>query len=488
MGIIQFTIPRKRIHVDATRQAYFASIDGVPWVCSFRTVDDVLVIEKPTGESGRLYFPWQQPGGAWMTLHTATLAEQPEPYSLSVELGRGTVAELREFFWELRLAGIAVPSELEEKLRRVSDDFGELACSTENELKKSESLDRLVMACTELSAGIARFFSHEMLSLRMHGSRRMPVLFGICLGNVVPPPSWSEELRQIFNTAVVPIVWREVEPIEWRHQWTLTDQQIAWARQAGLTVLAGPILSFSAEYFPPFLEAYGDDWEALTRTVEEFVRAAVSRYRGVVHGWLCGGRVNTGEVLVLSEEERVGLAATVVQTIYQVDPSTPIFLSLDQPWGEYLARRASKFPPLLLAESLMRSRLPLAGIHLELAFGYYPGTSRRDLVQVIRYLNWWSILESPLLVTLGVPSRAEADRLGFVAGRRVQPGATPESQATWARDLVEVLLSRPHVYGVFWAKLADNDSQDYSHAGLFDKAGKAKPVLQALKEISRRWL
>ncbi len=488
MGSIQFTIPKERIHVDAIQQAYFAAVDGVPWVSSFRVMDQLLTLEKPSAESGKLFFPWECPGGVWMTLQSATLAEKPEPYSLTVELARGIVTELREFFWDLKLANISVPSEMEQKLRQATGELCQLACSPDEELQKVKLFDRLIVNCQELARGLAQFYSRHLLTVYSRDTRRVPPFLGISLSSTLPSHFLSQELPQLFNAIVVPVIWHEVEPTELQRDWRRIDEQIAWARRLGLPIVAGPIISFSPDYFPPFLEAYTGDWETLVETMREFVRAVVLRYRGIVQAWLCGGRVNTGEVLILMEEERVNLAITAIETIHELDPSTPVFLCLDQPWGEYLRRRPSKFPPLLLAQSLVRSNLPLSGIHLELGFGYYPGTLRRDLIQVIRCFDYWSILELPLLVTLHLPSSSEANEVALISGRRVQPGASRDAQARWAADLLEVLLSRPYIHGVFWGKLTDRDPGDYPHSGLYDVEGRAKPAVEALRSVRRRCL
>lgn len=488
MGLVKFLVPAERMSVDAVKQAYMASVDGVPWVSSVRVVDEVLVVDKPTGESGKLFFPWTLPDGSWLTLHSGTLPESPEPYSLTVELARGLVAELREFAWEVTSLRMRLPEGTEEKIRELSREFYRLACQPAPESQRAAVLDRLVDAAIQVGESLSRQVARELLELRLRTARRLPSLLGVCLPEWLPGSPAEEPLRRVFTAGMVPIVWRQIELQEWQRDWALPDRQVQWCRQAGWPVVAGPLLSFSPQYFPVFLEAYAGDWEAIRETTLEFVRAVVGRYRSQVDAWVCGSRMNTGEVLVLSEEERIELAVAVATGVHEMDPSTPVFLSIDQPLGEYLARRPSRYPPLLLAQALIHSGIPLSGFHLEIAWGYFPGSMRRDLVQFARALDWWAELEMPLLITLIIPSGSDVDNKAWLGGRMVQPGATPASQAQWAGQLVELLLSRPYVHGVFWGQLADHLPHEYPHGGLFDQNAQPKPALGILGGIREKWL
>ncbi|MCS7238873.1 MAG: hypothetical protein NZ899_11475 [Thermoguttaceae bacterium] len=488
MGLTKFLVPPERLSVDAVNQAYMASVDGVPWVSSVRLVDEILFVEKPTSESGKLFFPWALPDGSWLTVHSATLPESSEPYSLTVELARGFLAELREFLWEVSLAWLPLPDSIEESVRELSREFYRLACHPAPEAQRAAALDWFIQKGVQIGGEVCRLVVQELLDLRLRAGRRLPTLLGICLNDWAPGSLLEEQLRAGFTAGMVPLVWRQIEPREWQRDWTRTDRQIQWCRQAGWAVLAGPLISFSPQYFPLFLEAYAGDWEAIRDTALEFVRAVVDRYRTKVHAWICGARMNTGDVLILSEEERIELAAAVATLVQELDSSTPVFLSIDQPLGEYLSRRPSKYPPLLLAQALIHSQIPISGFHLEIAWGYYPGSVRRDLVQFARALDWWAELDIPLLVTLTVPSSGDVDKKALLAGRMVQPGATPASQADWAGKLVELLLSRPYVHGVFWGQLGDHFPHEYPHGGLFDQEALPKPALKTLGEIKRKWL
>jgi hypothetical protein len=489
MGKIVFEIPPNQKHVDAARQAYLASAEGIPWVTQTRWANHRLVFEKAFPDSAILYYPWKTSKGSWVTLRTATLMEKAEePYDLSLELARGTIAQLREFFWELEAAGVPLPQEAGAQIQGITREFAKAVVGSKGDPSRWRLCTELIEEALAVGRSVSRHLCEYVLAARARQQTRLPTLLGVSLGEWRPEEPVASLLQDIFHAALVPMLWRKLEAVELRWDWSLPDQQIDWCRQAGLRVCAGPLLTFSPRYFPLFMEAYTGDQEALSEACLVFVQHVVQRYRGKVQAWLCGGRVNTGEVLILSEEERLELVAQAAATIHRLDPGTPLILCLDQPWGEYLTNRPAHYPPLQLAEALLRSGLPLAGILLELAYGYYPGSFRRDWVQVHRLLDWWGTLDTPLLVWLVLPSSTEADSNVVLSGRAAQPGASLQSQSLWTEELLLTLFARPQVQAVFWGEAFDHLPHEYPHSGLFDHAKAPKPVCSVLQRFRRRWL
>ncbi len=130
------------------------------------------------------------------------------------------------------------------------------------------------------------------------------------------------------------------------------------------------------------------------------------RYRGKVHFWNAAGRVITGEVLGLDDEQKLRLAVRAVEVIRSLDPQTPVIVSLDQPWAESMCRRDTELNPLQFADALVRSDLGLAGIGMEINLGMTAqATLRRDLLEFNNQLDMWSSLGLPLLISIAVPSR-----------------------------------------------------------------------------------
>lgn len=54
------------------------------------------------------------------------------------------------------------------------------------------------------------------------------------------------------------------------------------------------------------------------------------------------------------------MIARVVETIRRLDAETPLIVSFDAPWGEYLRKTPLAYAPIHIADHLVRSGLPIA--------------------------------------------------------------------------------------------------------------------------------
>src|SRR5439155_7651438 len=142
----------------------------------------------------------------------------------------------------------------------------------------------------------------------------------------------------------------------------------------------------------------------------DHVRAVVERYLGKVDLWQVAARLTHGHALGLSEEARLQFAAKAIAVVRQLDPTTPLVVSFDQPWAEYLASEQLDLAPMHFADALVRADLGLSGLGLEINIGYHPGGSmQRGPLAISRLVDNWSLLELPLLVALTLPSSAADD-------------------------------------------------------------------------------
>ena len=222
----------------------------------------------------------------------------------------------------------------------------------------------------------------------------------------------------------MPVSWREVETGEETFSWDISDKQVQWCAAHGLRVCAGPLLPLDSRGIPDWLSLYEEDFDSVSAFATAFIQAAVTRYRGKVDLWVCASRVNTAKILSLTEEEKVRLSARTIELIRGIDPRTPVVVSFDQPWGEYLGRREMDYPPLHFADALVRANLGLSGLMLELNVGYTPGgTPLRDPLEVSRHLDYWSMLGVPLYI------------LALRAQRKPRRSAGPEAVAGSGRQL-----------------------------------------------------
>ncbi len=486
MGVMRFRVyPPERITEEIVQQAYLSGIERTSWPVRTAIEGGDLLLQRSVSDSANLHVPWPVEGHGPLTLSSGSLMERPEPYLLPLELGRGTLVQVRNQLSDWQVIGLAVPEAVPAKLRAAVEELSWAVVEQGNPAVSAPHVEKSLRAALDAARLLSAAFSEQALAVRRNTGR--PVgLVGGDLGRTLLDNPAAKLFLQTFNAAEVPICWRDTETTEGRYSWTVNDKQVEWCRKHKLKVLAGPLLMLDPAALPDWLYLFEDDFESVLDFASGLVRAAVGRYRGKVDAWICAGRINTAEVLALSEQQRLRLVARSVELIRDLDPDTPALVSFDQPWAEYMRHRYSDFPPLHFADTLLRAGVQLSGLVLEMNVGYFPGgTLPRHAVEFSRQLDMWGLLGLPLWLSLSAPSATADDPL---AQRKVSlsPGGwTAAEQQAWAAQFVPLALAKPHVQGVLWNQLRDSQRHDFPHGGLIDARGKAKPALGTLAAIRK---
>ena len=191
-----------------------------------------------------------------------------------------------------------------------------------------------------------------------------------------------------------------------------------------------------------------------------------------------------------SEEQRLRLVVEAVDRVRSYDARTPLIVSFDQPWGEYIARKDQELTPLHFADTLVRGELGVAGVGMEINYGYWPGgTLPRDPLEISRQLDRWSQIGVPLIVFLSAPSSTAPDPLARHPARPLanlrSGGVTPAWQHVLLQWLLPLLLAKQQVQALAWDCFLDNQPHEMPSSGLYDSGGHAKPALQTLIELRR---
>jgi hypothetical protein len=412
--------------------------------------------------------------------------EREEPYHLPLELTRGKISHVRNQISEWQIIGLVVPAQVHEKVREAMGHFARSLVLDHESGESVELAEKAIQAALDAAHLLTASYTEQALAIRRQSASRFPVLLGADLGTSLLDDGTASQCLDTFNAANVPLTWKEVETGEESYYWELSDQQMQWCRTNKLSTTAGPLVQFDQHALPDWLTLYEEDFDALMSFSADFVRRVVARYRGQVDLWQCAGRVNTGDVLSLSEEEKVRLTARAVELTRSIDPDSAVAVAFDQPWAEYLGKREMDFPPLHFADALVRANLGLSGLVLEINVGYQPdGSLFRDPLEFNRLLDYWSLLGVPLYVSISVPSASNDDPLARRRNRLPPHDWTPESQQMWVQRYVPLLLSKPMVHGVFWSQMRDSEPHDFAHGGLFDLRGQPKPALRQFASIRK---
>jgi hypothetical protein len=215
--------------------------------------------------------------------------------------------------------------------------------------------------------------------------------------------------------------------------------------------------------------------------------------RGKVQLWNVAARMNQDGAFNFSEEQRLRLVVEAVDRVRAIDPRTPVIVSFDQPWGEYIARKDQELTPLNFADTLIRGELGLAGVGLEINFGYWPGgTLPRDPLDISRQIDRWTQLGVPLVISLAVPSEGGADpkaqHPAKVLSDLAAGGLTPAWQNATIQWMLPLLLAKQSAQAIIWNHWQDDRQHEFPHAGLCDNRGRAKPVLQTIANLRKELL
>jgi len=494
MGTMTFQLPAG-LPPDAVRELERSCLVGgpdiMPWWCERRIVGDRLLIERDLDESGYLAAPWAVADFGTLMGISATLMERTAPYDFLVELARGKVNQFRNQAAEWQAGGLQVSDNLGRLLRDASQGFGKVICSPpeERNRKAQNALELGYRGARELVDA----FVSQIFRIRHQRQPRLETTLSCRLGPTALEPELGHHLVRSCNRVCLPMSWHTVEFDETRYRWDHIDRLLDWAEANQLDVMAGPLIDFSSSQLPKWLWAWEGDLPSMATFMARFVEAAIRRYRARIRRWQLTAASNWADVLGLSEDDLLSLTFRLGDTARQVDPALELVIGVTQPWGEYMVPRERTYSPFIFADNLIRSRLNLAALDVEVVMGVSPrGSYCRDLLEFVRLLDLYALLGVPLRVTIASPSEAahdpEADPELTVGAGHWHGGFTPAAQADWARSFLSLALCRPFVQGVQWAHFADSDPHQFPHCGLLDRNRKPKPVLEVLADLRERHL
>lgn len=489
MGLMRFYVQdRDRITEDDLALTYVAAADELPWFGRSFFSGDQLVIERVENESGTVWMPRRIEDLGELMVGTATLMERERPYLLEVELARGTVNRLRNQIFGWEGLGLMIPAEIREQVQQATRALAHAATAQDDLVAAAQHAEEALLLATRSAFHLTEIYAEQALAMRLRQGAKLGTLLGVQLPHETPPVAIATRLPTTFNLVSLPFSWRGIEATEGHRRWGIADSQINWAQTMGLKVAGGPLVEFDERRVPDWTYLWEGDFESLATLMVEHVRAVVKRYRGRVNLWQVASRLNRGHVLALSEEQRLQIVARAVRTVREIDSRTPVVVSFDQPWAEYMAHEPVELAPLHFADALVRADLGLSGLGLELNVGYWPhGSLDRTPLAFSRLIDQWSLLELPLLITLSTASSSESDDKA-TSKAKIRRATSPDAQREWVECYLPLILAKNSVQVVIWNQLSDAQTHEFPHAGLFDTRGESKPALEAIHQARTAYL
>jgi Glycosyl hydrolase family 10 len=494
MGIMQFQIPGDLTseRVEGVRRTYLAGgYDHSPVPTRADLTGDRLTLRRDNDESGCVYAPWEIPGVGWLMGSSATLMERAPPYQFLLELARGKVNQVRSQACDWKLAGLEIPAEIEEQIRKATHLFGNAIAAADNGESNRLAEESLALAYVAADSLVA-LYVEQVMAFRLAQNQRVETLLGVRL-NEPPSSSIQDDCRLTFNTIGVPLTWRTTEPVESNYKWECADATIDWALENQLSVTCGPLIDFSWHGIPDWLKPWAGDMPSLSSFMCDYIETAVSRYQGKIRRWLICSGSNCARALRLTEDDLIRLTARLAESAWGIDPQLEVLVGLAQPWGEYLSGDYFNYSPFVFADTLLRAGLPLAGFELEWHMGVQPrGTWCRDPLEASRLLDMFSVLGVPLQIGLSYPSSDAPDALAdpeqILGKSGWWHGLTPLAQAEWAEAFTGLAMAKGHVLSVFWDHLSDASPHRFPNAGLVYGNGERKPAFDRLRMLRETYL
>ncbi|WP_254507667.1 endo-1,4-beta-xylanase [Anatilimnocola floriformis] len=487
MGQLRFIVPApERLAQHGRELAYVAGADGIPWEGRAKLDGKLLTIDRDQRESGWTYVPWHVPKRGVLMLCTGSLMERQQAYSLPIELARGTITRLRNQAAAWQQAGMNLPPAFVNSSRLATAKL--IAAITERKEEAAAALaDESLLHGLDAADHLAVSYTQQVLDIRRGQHSVLPTLLGARLEKA-PAKEIADELAAASNTSLISPRWPIVEPEPGQFAWENTDGALQWARERGQRVCLGPLVQLDRASLPDWLFLMADDFDEVLEYVLQYLEAVVQRYRGRVHLWHVAARMNLPTGIAMDEEQRLKLTVEAIDRVRTLDPRTPMVVSFDRPWAEYIAAEDQELTPLHFADTLVRGGLGLAGVGLELNLGYWPGGSAmRDLLEISRLIDRWSQLGVPLVLQLTMPSNDAPDPLArhHEKPHYCQPFGpfTPTEQAAVMKKLGMLLLAKQPVQAVFWNQVRDDSPHDYPLGGLVDMGGKLKPLVPVLAKL-----
>lgn len=492
MGAMRFLVPPSASQCGSQDfiHAYLSGMDGRIFPTRIEMEGNVLVCRRPSSESAKLNLPWEVSEIGRPVLTTTSLRERDEPYLLPLELARGKLSEVRESWATWEQAGLVIPDAFRKVQREAFQHFAKAGVTARQQPANGEAACRWAAAAIEqacqASALLIDAYTIQRLTNIRRSTHQAPGLLGCVVDQTVLPAAGQEVFRQAFNTASIPMHWKQIEPTEGTYQWDDVDRLVQFCTEHRNILRGGPLIDLSEGGLPEWLAPWKNDFLNLPIFICDYIETAITRYQGLIRLWEVSASGNTGGAFGLGEDHCLALVARTLEAAQRTDSDALYFIRVDRPWGEYQRGGEHRLSPFQFVDALVRSNLGLSGVTLEINAGYGPeGCFAHDMLSISKLIDNWSQLQLQIHVNVACPSSATPDPLADPR-YSVRDGAwrarwDEETQADWLEQLVPLLLAKSAVTGVFLSQFGDGQPHRFPHAGLINARGEVKKMFAPLR-------
>ncbi len=488
MGQLRFRVPQiDQYDPRVWETAYITGFEGIPWACESQIASDQFIISRAIDESGKVHIVWPSKALGNVLLSTTSLPLSEQSYHLPLELARGCIARLRNQTFEWQRIGLKLSSDFLALSDAALSRFLDAVTCTEDDLARSQLAQEAIDLATEAIANLVAMFSSQSIECRLQQEGRFSTLLGIALAPDSPVSEIEESLKCCFNLVSISLDMAAVESDSGKRNFERFDRQIEWAGQNGLRVCGGPLVNFRTGSLPKWLSLFDQGFDCVLNGACQHIQATVERYRGRVHVWNAATALNVPGELYWSDEQTLRFAVAVIETVRRADQRTPVLLTIDQPWSEYLRDHDEGISPIHFADALIRADLGLSGLALELNLNCWPdGSLPRDPLEIGMLIDRWAQLGLPLMIVASCPTQFTMDANSEHRRQPVSTWRSPHSVGKTPptpEQLIRLLMAKQSVHAVIWNQSSDQAVHPFPHAGFWDSRGHSKPLLTQFAKI-----
>lgn len=462
--------------------AYMFGNDGTSLRRARITFDRGFVeCQKPSGETAGLALLWPIEGFGKILLPTTCLPDRGTPYCLNVEVARARLMQIisRREDWSL----FDNSHDLDEVSRQAQMLFIK-AIQNINDLGVASKLaDESLRRAMLFSEKLALIQAEKLFKNR----KKAGGLARGCVGcridlDRMTDAAYIDSFTELMPFAVVPVPWAQIEAREGVFDFSKVDQCIEILRKRRLVIGAGPLLSFTEDDLPTWLQDETDDFERVQEVAYRFIQSVVSRYANKVHRWFVIRGLNAHNHLGFSIEQTLEITRAANMAVKAVNSRAIKVIEVSNLWGEYYATTPNTVSPVAYMDMVVQSGISFDAFGFQMRFGKgQTGMFVRDMMQISSMLDYFAMMGKSLFLTgVEIPSKHGKGLFDpRVAGLWHREWDTGR-QALWIEQFLAIALGRSCIESVVFGNFADREDGAIANSGLVTKSLKPKDAYKLL--------
>ncbi|MFN9592473.1 MAG: hypothetical protein ACK56G_07160 [Pirellulaceae bacterium] len=469
----------------AARVAYLTSLEGIPWPCQIELQGDLLSLCREVGDSGKLTILWPTQTLGPVALSTATLRVQQEPYDLPLELARGTLVRVRNRAAEWEPFGIDAGKPFDQRIELAVESLLDCIIAPRFSKTSAQHAQQSIEQTLQAQQLLMEQMTAQMSTPTGPPAASSAPVVGFRISNSTNWKPLADLTKAQNQMAFIEIPWGGDSSSQWEKGLRDAGEKIEWCNRQRIPCAVGPLMSLQNQGIPPWMYLM-EDYPSVVGLSLERMKRIVRAFAGKVQLWHVLSGVNASNQLHWDDQQLLQFIVQAVQLVHQLSPNSPLLLSIDQPWAEYLASRQNAYSPLHLADALLRANLGITAIGLEMNLDAWPGGSLpRDPLDVSDLIDQWSMLGIPLVGFLAASLHGGHDPAAFgqvempsqwLNAGNPPPDTLPLSKARelWIASVWNALRAKGNLHALVWNQIDDHAPHFLPNAGGFDSSGKLR--------------